>query len=649
MDEVAALHALAEALGVATSYVDGLGQRRAVAPETLLRVCAAVGAPLAAPAEAASALRAVESWRAAAWLPAVVVAWDGWLPTMRVPGDATDPRIELESGALVPPTFGDAGLRLDAPLPFGHHILAVERHGIVHRCRILAAPVRTFRRAGSGCGWGVGTHLMALRSGRSRSVADLVDLARLGEWVGANGGDLVTVLPLLPTFNAPPAEPSPYAPVSRLFWSELVLDLGTAHRPVGAIDRLDVTVAAREVGAALGDRPVPPDALADAELRRYARFRGAQARMGRNWRDWPPGPRRGELRDDHVDAAVERFHLVAEIEARSQLTALRRRLDHDGVRLGLDLAVGVHPDGYDIWSRQELFVAGMSVGAPPDLGFPSGQDWGFPPILPEASRREGHAYVARAIGHQMRLAGVLRIDHVMAFNRLYWIPQGMSLSEGTYVTYPAEELFAALSIESHRHRCEVIGENLGTVPTEVEAALERHGIAGMFVAQFQAGAPEPEVAAPNAAQIALLDTHDTPTLAGWITGDDIADRVRHGLLAPDRAAAVHEERAAAVARLTGHLGADPADPRGFLARLLAWLGGSPSRLVVPWLEDLWLEARGVNLPGTTSDAHPNWQRPMARLLDQVVDDPDVAVLVGILAAARRSAGAARAGEVEPQP
>src|SRR5690606_6565545 len=132
--------------------------------------------------------------------------------------------------------------------------------------------------AGRRRGWGVATQVAALRSRRSRSVGDLADLAMLCEWVTGRGGDLVGVLPLLPTFNGAPAEPSPYAPVSRLFWSELMLDLGEAHVPAHLDGLLDVARADAEVRAALANRPVPPEALADAELRRYAQFRGAQAR-----------------------------------------------------------------------------------------------------------------------------------------------------------------------------------------------------------------------------------------------------------------------------------------------------------------------------------------------------------------------------------
>ena len=71
------------------------------------------------------------------------------------------------------------------------------------------------------------------------------------------------------------------------------------------------------------------------------------------------------------------------------------------------------------------------------------------------------------------------------------------------------------------------------------------------------------------------------------------------------------------------LGEEVDDPRAFLVVLLEWLGRSESPLVVPWLEDLWLEAVAVNLPGTPSFMRPNWQRPMQRRLDAVFSDPEV--------------------------
>jgi 4-alpha-glucanotransferase len=337
-----------------------------------------------------------------------------------------------------------------------------------------------------------------------------------------------------------------------------------------------------------------------------------------------------------VDPEEERFHLVAQTLARHQLRELRQRLDRDGFRLGLDLAVGGHPDGYDPWSRQELFGDGMSVGAPPDGGFPSGQDWGFSPVLPEASRREGHRYLAASIAHQAGLAGVLRVDHIMAWTRLYWIPHGFGLHQGTYVSYPAEELFAVLTLESNRHECEVVGENLGTVPPEIDLALPRHRIWGMYLAEFQASGG-PEVSPPTAEDMALVGTHDTPTFAGWIAGNDIAERVRYGLLADSEAPAVREERERAAHWLAAQLQCRVDEPHAYLTTLLEWLGRSESPLVVPWLEDLWLEDRGVNLPGTRSSLRPNWQLPMRRLLDEVFSDPGIDELARRLDRARRLA------------
>ena len=318
----------------------------------------------------------------------------------------------------------------------------------------------------------------------------------------------------------------------------------------------------------------------------------------------------------------------------------RQPLDRIGVRLGLDLTVGVHPLGYDAWSRPHLFAPGIAVGAPPDRGFPSGQSWGFPPVLPAASTAEGHAYLAAAIGHQAALAGLLRLDHVMAMRRLYWIPDGMELHEGTYVEYPIEELFALLSLASHRHCCELVGENVGTVPDDIEAALPRHGIRGMYLAEFSAAAGAP-VADPSPDEVALVDTHDTPTLAGWVAGTDIDERVRLGLLDPGAEAGERTARAAAVAALASHVGGSPVtptdvvDPAQLLERVLVWLGGSTSPLVSIWLEDLWLEVEPVNVPGSGSADRPNWQRPLAGLLDELLLDPEVRRRAELLTAAIR--------------
>jgi 4-alpha-glucanotransferase len=633
--EVEALRSLAKAMGVHTGYFDGLGNQVTVGDETLLRICTTLGAPLNGLADAPEALRAARAARAKPDIPLVVIAWDGIVPSIPL-GGRGEVRAELRLADGTTSILGRVGGHLAAyqSLPFGYHRLSVEsREGLV-ASTVISAPVVSWRRRGTQRSWGLGAQLAALRSARSRSVGDLRDLEDTCRWVSEAGGDLVTLLPLLPTFNTEPAEPSPYSNVSRLFWSELMLDLGLHHEPMPPPGRLDVTRAGEEVWTALASEPVPPDVTLDDELRRYAAFRGAQAKLGRNWRDWPEPARSGQPSPDQVDPDIERFHLVAQLRVRRQVRELRDRMP-EGMRLGLDLAVGVHPDGYDPWSRQALFVDRMSVGAPPDPGFPSGQDWGFAPLNPSASRREGHQYLAASIAHQAALAGVLRIDHIMAWTRLYWIPHGLGLHEGTYVSYPIEELFAVLTLESHRHQCQMVGENLGTVPPDIEEALKRHHIDGMYLAMFEA-ARGAQAGPPKADALAHIGTHDTPTFAGWIAGHDIEERVQYGLLTAAEAPAVRTERAAAVASLAAVVGSSTDKPDAFLGDTLEWLGRSASFLVVPWIEDLWLEEVGVNLPGTPSSVRPNWQRPMRVLLDQVFGNEQVNSLLRRLDQARRN-------------
>lgn len=637
MADLRALRALAKALGVHTHYTDGLGKRVIVGPETLIRICAAAGAPIARAGDAAGALRALRAAATHDVVPPVLVAWDGNFPPFIIPGDeALNAELCLEDGEVIPLRRSGKQLRSTRALPLGYHRLTIEVRGKQAACTVIAAPTSAWHRLGAFRSWGIGGQLAALRSKRSRSVGDLNDLRKLCEWVRGQGGDTVTLLPLLPTFNSEPPECSPYSPVSRLFWSEIILDLGAAHLPTAVPSMLDVTKADAEVRAALAAHQLPRAAFIDEELARYARFRGAQARLGRNWRAWPTNAQTGTLESDQVDSEEERFHLVAQTLVRHQIHELKERLELDGFRLGLDLAVGVHPDGYDPWSRRALFGEGMSVGAPPDGGFPSGQDWGFSPVLPDASRREGHRYLAASIAHQAGTAGVLRVDHIMAWTRLYWIPHGFGLHEGSYVSYPAEELFAVLTLESHRNRCEVVGENLGTVPPEIDTALPRHRISGMYLAQFEASKVS-GVAAPTQTEMTLVGTHDTPTFAGWLIGNDIEERVRYGLLTPAAAPAALLERSQAARRLAKRLGLSEAEPGAYFAELLAWLGRSASPLVVAWLEDLWLEECAVNLPGTPSSQRPNWQRPMSRLLDDIMIDPMVTGCLRRLQEARAAA------------
>ena len=85
----------------------------------------------------------------------------------------------------------------------------------------------------------------------------------------------------------------------------------------------------------------------------------------------------------------------------------------------------------------------------------------------------------------MRHAGALRIDHVVALQHLYWVPAGQPPASGAYVRYPMEELIGILALESHRHQCLVIGEDLGTVPEGFRERMTEAAILSYRVLPFE--------------------------------------------------------------------------------------------------------------------------------------------------------------------
>lgn len=373
----------------------------------------------------------------------------------------------------------------------------------------------------------------------------------------------------------------------------------------------------------------------------YARFRALDEARGESWSRWPARLRGGALRDADCRASLRHYHLYAQWLAHEQMAHLSQEARQQGVALYLDMPLGTHRDGYDAWRYQDLFALKASGGCPPDPVFTQGQDWGFAPLHPQRSREEGHAYMLAYLRHHLQQARMLRFDHVMGLHRLYWVPEGLPASHGAYVAYPAEEIYAMLSIESHRHQATIIGENLGTMPAEVNRSLERHGIAGMFVVQYEARPhPGPALRRIPEREVASLNTHDMPPFAAFWQGLDIDDRYALGLIRRRDLAGERRQRARicrSLARLTsrrGRAARGRADARSVLRATLQHLGESDARWVLVNLEDLWLETESQNTPGTSSE-RVNWRRKLRWTLEQLAAEPTWQELASALRRARR--------------
>jgi 4-alpha-glucanotransferase len=367
---------------------------------------------------------------------------------------------------------------------------------------------------------------------------------------------------------------------------------------------------------------------AHPQVEDYARFRAVGERRRAPWPAWPSPLRDGVIREGDYDEEVKRYHLYVQWQADEQLQAIAAKARGAGPGFYLDLPLGVNPDSYDVWRQRGLFATGMAAGSPPDPFFAGGQNWGFPPLHPQQIRQDGYRYVSAYLRHHLRLAGVLRIDHMMGFHRLFWVPQGCGAREGVYVKYPAEELYAVFSLESHRHRSILIGEDLGTVPEEVRPAMARHNINRMYVMQYELQPQYQNALTPVYPDcIAVLNTHDMPPFFAWWQGLDIEERVSLGILNPAIAEEERKKRRQMLDALIQALQRQgrlrgPVEPKAVLWASLAHLCEGAAQLVLHNLEDLWLETQSQNVPGTWRE-RPNWGLKARYSLEEMGRTPEV--------------------------
>jgi 4-alpha-glucanotransferase len=683
----AELQELARLHGVEVAYEDAFGERQEASADSLLQVLQILGAPVQQISDVPEALRHQRQTQWSRGLEPVAIAWDGQLKELllRLSRQHTAPlqcRLQLEGGeerrwdvdARRLPEVKSVQLdgldhvarRLALPdsLPLGYHQLEVETGEQMFRTLLLSAPRRAYppnAEAGPRT-WGVFLPLYALHSAHSWGGGDFADLGRLLAWTHAQGGGVVATLPLLAAFLDEPFECSPYSPVSRLFWNEFYLDVATipelarcptANALIASKEFIQEVEALRKLPQVDYRRQMAlkkqvlvelartffaePDARRAAfehflaerpEAEDYARFRAVGERLRKPWPEWPASLRDGALRPGEFDEEARRYHLYVQFVATEQLQVLAEAARRAGPGLYLDLPLGVHAHGYDVWREREAFAVEASGGAPPDTVYRSGQDWGFPPLHPGRIREQSYRYVRSYLRHQLRYAGVLRIDHMPVFHRLYWIPQGMEAKEGVYVRYPAEELYALFSLESHRHRAMLVGEDLGTVPPEVPASMAEHHVHRMYVIEYALTADheEPLPAVPSDS-VASVNTHDMAPFAAFWEALDIRQREELGLLGDlDPEKEVERRRAmldALVAFLQreGLLG-ESRDNLAVLRACLAFLASRKPRVTLVNLEDLWQETQAQNIP-STKDECANWRNKAAHSLEQFQDLPEV--------------------------
>ena len=604
--------------------------------------------------------------------------------------------------------FHEYVVTLPFSLPLGYHDVTLSAdNDQLGTSRIIVAPQACYTPSEIQQGkktWGLSVQLYCVRSEKNWGIGDFSDLALLVEKAAAVGADFVGLNPIHALYPANPNACSPYGPSSRRWLNYLYIDVtavdGYESDPVQ--DIVNNETFKKTLEHARSEDYVDYEAVAHIKLtalkavfdvyeEKYLRNNTKQNKafkafieaggesldmlatydalqsdlhaQGKESWGWPVFP---EAYKDYYNPAVEKFkkankrqvkfYLFLQWIASQQLENASSKAIECGMTIGLyrDLAVGVSEGSAEIWGNKDLYCTDASVGAPPDILGPLGQNWGLPPMDPRKLYEQGYQPIIDLFASNMASSGSLRIDHVMALLRLWWVVKGDNAKDGGYVYYPVDDLLGILALESHRNQSLVIGEDLGTVPEEIRSKLADNGVYSYRVFFFEQ-AEDGGFFSPShypVQSMSTLTTHDMPTLIGYWhcldleLGKDIGLYPTEEILQTlytDR----HKNKQAILDTLHGHgsvghevgrdvnyTGMDKALNHGMQVHM----AGGSSALLSLQLED-WLEMdKPVNVPGTFNE-YPNWKRKLTENIESLFERKDINELAAKLTQSRKHASA----------
>lgn len=603
-------------------------------------------------------------------------------------------------------------LEIDLDLEIGYYdfeLVEADVEEPLGKGRLIIAPQACYKQQELKQGkkmWGPSVQLYCVKSKRNWGVGDFTDLKYLIEKVAERGADFVGLNPIHALYPANANACSPYSPSSRRWLNIIYIDVEAVE---GFADNAEVQALymdenfQKQLTEAKDNNHVDYGSVMDMKIRAlkplyqafakqhieadseqakaFAKFKqegGASLLqlatydaiqdafksqgkdISENW-GWPVWPKEMQDYDSQAvtdfakeNAALVDFYAYLQYLASMQLKQVDEISKAKGMAIGTyrDLAVGVSEGSTEIWANKDLYRTDASVGAPPDVLGPLGQSWGLPPMDPVKLYQQAYQPIIDLFRSNMQSCGALRIDHVMAMLRLWWVPKGDSAKEGTYVYYPVDELLSILALESHLNQCSIIGEDLGTVPADIVGKLQDNGIHSYKVFFFEqaqdGGFYSPSHYVEQA--MATLTTHDMPTLIGYWHCKDLELGQEIGLYKGEALlSSLYESRAKDKQQILNtlhghnsipeHIGKDAMQVgmnQELNYGLQIHMAKGSSALLSLQLED-WLQMdMPVNIPGT-SDEYPNWRRKLSVDLEDIFTRNEVNHLTNELTKARQQA------------
>jgi 4-alpha-glucanotransferase len=668
------------AAGISPNYINAHGKPQAIPAETKLRLLEAMSRTAAPKKVAVAPVPNVQVFTAGAKMT-LPLEGHGEFSWQLITEEGKHHKGHAQAGKK---------LALPAKLPEGYHELIVSQSEHQWQCRVIVAPKRCYEPDAllqDKKLWGACVQLYTLRSDHNWGIGDFGDLQRMLMDVAKRGGSFIGLNPIHALYPANPESASPYSPSSRRWLNVIYIDVNgvddfllsdeaqawwkmpstqqtlQSARDAQWVDYATVT-ALKMAALRMAWKQFSLRTVRDEQMQAFQAFvanggdslyyqaafdalhayQVKEDEMRWGWPVWPEG-----FRDAH-NPAVKAFcqeHrdevnlcLWLQYLAHVQFAACWQTSQGFKMPIGLyrDLAVGVAEGGSETWCDRELYCLKASVGAPPDILGPLGQNWGLPPMDPHVIVARGYQPYIEMLRANMTNCGALRIDHVMSMLRLWWIPYGETADKGAYVHYPVDDLLSILALESKRHNCMVIGEDLGTVPVEIVGKLKDSGVYSYKVLYFEHD-NEKRFRAPQSwpkQSMAVATTHDLPTLRGyWESGDLTLGKTLGLYPDADVLSELYQDRERAKQGLLEGLHKYGCLPKraGHNASLMAmtatlnrgmqrYIADSGSALLGLQPEDWLGMAEPVNIPGT-SYQYKNWRRKLSTSLEAMFADAEV--------------------------
>lgn len=594
---------------------------------------------------------------------------------------------------------------LTADLPFGYHSLSLYEQGndeALATMPLIITPTRCYTPEAMLQGkkvWGASVQLYCIKSEANWGIGDFSDLKTLLKKTAENGGDFIGLNPIHALSPSQPKQASPYSPSSRKWLNILYTDLTavdelarnktlqtkieshefknklTRLRETEWVDYEEVTALKLEILKALFvtiNDGSEESKKRLASLHHYVEQKGESllqqasydalqfkflAEDPDSW-GWPTWPEAFQsFQSDASQAWIKNhqdevlFWCYCQWIAELQLQEAHQLAQSLGMTIGIyrDLAVGVGKSSSEIWANHSLYCENISIGAPPDILGPLGQSWGLPPIAPDQMIKAGYQPFIDLLQSNMSHCGALRIDHVMALLRLWWVPEHCSADKGAYIYYAVNDMLNLLALESVRNECLVIGEDLGTVPEGMDVLLKDAGVYSYKVFFFEVAADGGYISPSHYSEqaMATLSTHDMPTIKGFWNCEDLYLGRELGLY-PDPVVyqQLIENRVHCKQQILDSLHGHHCLPHDFSRdanttamdktlnfALQTHLASGSSALLSLQLEDFLEMDQPVNVPGTC-DEYKNWQRKLSKNIEQLFTDPDIKTLLEKLSQAR---------------